>query len=59
MLPRESESLPVCLGCGKPYNELHEPECEYAPWYSTQHGYPPSRVNDLQTRIPPINTREG
>jgi hypothetical protein len=48
---------PGCKGCGKPVGAHHEPGCEYAPWYATEHGYPPRRVNEMQTRIAPIDTR--
>lgn len=55
----ERSSVARCLGCGKPVGEYHEPECEYAPYYATEQGYPPRRVNELQTRIPPLNTRNA
>lgn len=46
-----------CLGCGRPVGAYHERECEYAPWWSTEQGYPPRRVNAMQTRIAPLDTR--
>jgi hypothetical protein len=58
MLDGQSVSEPVCLGCGKPVGERHKPECEYASYYSTERGYPPRIVNELQTRIPPLHTRD-
>ena len=47
-----------CLGCGQPVGARHNPECEYAPYYSTARGYAPRIVNAMQARIPPLNTRD-
>jgi hypothetical protein len=48
---------PGCKGCGKPVGAHHERECAYAPAYSTARGYPPRKVNEMQTRIAPVETR--